>query len=1294
MIKAKRSFLRTQRILATWALLILLFSTNAKAQSGCGSSALVCNNLVRVSLDSTCTALITPDVILKDLNIDTSLYRVEVRDTSGNVIPNLLTYEYQGQRLEVRVYCKSNNLYCWGSIIVEDKIKPTLRVEPIDTTVNCIAMPFELDPIALITHISFDDNCQKPDTFSITDFNETIFPCRDTVKIIRRIFTVFDHAGNRCDTTQTIYLLRAELNEIIYPKDTIIDCLDEADLSPAKLGEPEIGVCDHFEVGMNDIEIPVCGVARKILRQWHITDICTNNDTTVTQVIKIVDENAPKFSFMNFDIPQDKVVTDKIECKADVIGINNPQITDCNIDQTIVTVFYQLADANGNLVGELFAATKNELLSDPFDPTTATIIWDLNDIPVGQDFRVIFVADDQCGNISRDTSDVFMLPDTNPPNAVCEGNTTVVLNTDGVTEVFAETFDDNSFDNCGIVEKQVRRFNSSCPGYSSDLQFGDRIHFCCEDINNNPIKVIFRVIDGSGGFSDCIVNVWVQDKRPISITCQDDIRLNCGTTRDEVIAEALNNPPDVVWVCGQKTLDVDVPDYVESECGEASFVITWRAMDLNGQMDSCTQIVTITNLEDAVVNRPSLDINLTTCGNGTHPDDIPNSRPTFSNVDCEKLNAGWEDIVGSVSGSVCTKIIRKWTIIDWCKFDGGNIGTAIVDSFTQIISITDTTNPEITGCDDIAVQDADQSCSELVSFSINATDDCTPDADLTYTYQIDYDMDGSVEVVGNGSAASHNFAAGIHEVIYSVEDLCGNVAECRFKVTVNTDKPPIPLCVSLTEVIIEDNGQGILEAESLNVKSTTGCTLSEANLTFSFNEEGTQPTMTYDCSDIPNGIFNETSIELWVVDDATGAAAACNVIVSISDRQHNACPDNIASSAISGNISDEDLTPVANVPVGLKNLKNGQVASVMTDEFGNYSFEDVTPSINYEVAPFLNGYPMAGVSTLDLVLIQQHILNIRPLTTPYKLLAADVNNSNTISAVDLAILRQLILGLRSDIPNDSWKFIDRSFVFDMNNDPWTYLDHIMVENAGPSEENNDFIGLKIGDVNGNAFVALAQGTAGPRSTKVIDVASEKIGNAVRYHFSGSQIHEISGFQMAINIPEGMRFSQLGSDLITLEEHHYGIVDGELRISWSDEEVAYQDNDVLFYVEFTSGKGGVGELKLAETFVRAEIYDGNIESSGIILHQLDDGNDAITLLQNIPNPFTDETSISFGIPEGGVVHFRITDVSGNTVYKKSKYYQKGSNTIKINSDDLGSSGVFYYTITTATDKKTMRLILLH
>jgi hypothetical protein len=93
------------------------------------------------------------------------------------------------------------------------------------------------------------------------------------------------------------------------------------------------------------------------------------------------------------------------------------------------------------------------------------------------------------------------------------------------------------------------------------------------------------------------------------------------------------------------------------------------------------------------------------------------------------------------------------------------------------------------------------------------------------------------------------------------------------------------------------------------------------------------------------------------------------------------------------------------------------------------------------------------------------------LKSPYKIIAADVNNDKDVSVVDLVELRKLILGVYDKLPdNTSWKFIPKSFVFSEPKTPWVYPTEEIVDHMQEGLVK-DFIGVKIGDVNATCCTA-------------------------------------------------------------------------------------------------------------------------------------------------------------------------------------------------------------------------------
>ncbi|MEM6965786.1 MAG: dockerin type I domain-containing protein, partial [Bacteroidota bacterium] len=152
-------------------------------------------------------------------------------------------------------------------------------------------------------------------------------------------------------------------------------------------------------------------------------------------------------------------------------------------------------------------------------------------------------------------------------------------------------------------------------------------------------------------------------------------------------------------------------------------------------------------------------------------------------------------------------------------------------------------------------------------------------------------------------------------------------------------------------------------------------------------------------------------------------------------------------------------------------LEGAQFDSTQLTSSGIFEFENVLLENDLTLTPFRNGDDVNGVNTIDMVLIRKHILGITYFDSPYKLLAADVNQSGTVTTFDLVIIRKVILHMIPNFPIDSWLFIDADYDFQNPENPY-WEDYPKVKNFSPTageEYNFDFIGIKIGDVNGNAI---------------------------------------------------------------------------------------------------------------------------------------------------------------------------------------------------------------------------------
>ena len=178
------------------------------------------------------------------------------------------------------------------------------------------------------------------------------------------------------------------------------------------------------------------------------------------------------------------------------------------------------------------------------------------------------------------------------------------------------------------------------------------------------------------------------------------------------------------------------------------------------------------------------------------------------------------------------------------------------------------------------------------------------------------------------------------------------------------------------------------------------------------------------------------------------------------------------TTTISGIVSTVTDLPMAGVTIELNS--GGSTLTTMTDEEGNYSFEAVAINNPISINVKKEDDHLNGVSSLDFVLGARHILGLGRFELPTDYIAMDLNKSGSVTAFDLVEMRQMILGLITEFRNnDAWRFIEKDRLADIvitENEDFEYMDNsnefLSINSVEPLIIN--IIGIKIGDVNGNA----------------------------------------------------------------------------------------------------------------------------------------------------------------------------------------------------------------------------------
>ncbi len=226
--------------------------------------------------------------------------------------------------------------------------------------------------------------------------------------------------------------------------------------------------------------------------------------------------------------------------------------------------------------------------------------------------------------------------------------------------------------------------------------------------------------------------------------------------------------------------------------------------------------------------------------------------------------------------------------------------------------------------------------------------------------------------------------------------------------------------------------------------------------------------LTWGCADIGTQF-----VEIWARDLA-GNAGSCETYVAIDDRL-GVCPgaDTMRDyrfcflSFCGGGLEEIELTLKGN-PGQPSPLFSTIKPKLIADTCATYDLSSAFLfSPNYLITPVKNDNHLSGVTTVDLALISKHILGQQLITNPYALIAADADQSGSVTVRDILILRRLIIGIDNELPGGSWRFIREDFTFPNKANPFAtpFPEGISIGDLKTNRQNGRFIGIKVGDVN-------------------------------------------------------------------------------------------------------------------------------------------------------------------------------------------------------------------------------------
>jgi hypothetical protein len=557
-----------------------------------------------------------------------------------------------------------------------------------------------------------------------------------------------------------------------------------------------------------------------------------------------------------------------------------------------------------------------------------------------------------------------------------------------------------------------------------------------------------------------------------------------------------------------------------------------------------------------------------------------------------------------------------------------------------------------------------------------------------------------------------------HKVLWKITDGCGNVDQCESTVMVVDKKAPTPYCVSISTALMQGTpGMVELWAKDFDKGAFDNCS-PQSKLYFTF--DGVAPIYARVSEEHfykagANGSVNATATEYaqgraykWLPSMRSAgkvwtAAGTFNVNVDVWDEAWNTDYCTVVltirgpqGSRISGHIATEDNQGVFNTQVIATASLPDYPKVDMTNASGDYAMDIV---VDTDLKALKDGDDINGVSTIDLVMIQRHILGLQALNSPYKLIAADANNDGKVTASDLTEIRKLILGVTNEFSNNnSWRFPVKDQTMDAQS-PFPYTENMMASVSDPNP-SYDFVAVKIGDVNGSVVTNINNPSVEGRSNSnvVMTVADAVVaaGEVVEIPVTAANFNDVAGFQYTMNL-DGASFVGINSGTIEMTVNNVGVLaNGVVTMSYaSNEAVNANEGEVLFTLVVRADKATtVSEvLSMSSDVTKAESYNSDLKVGNVSLSVRTAPVASIELFQNEPNPWKGQTTVSFNMPVAASATLSVYDVTGKVITVRNIDAAKGLNSEVFTKEQLGVSGVLYYTLVSGEFTATKKMIIV-
>ena len=507
---------------------------------------------------------------------------------------------------------------------------------------------------------------------------------------------------------------------------------------------------------------------------------------------------------------------------------------------------------------------------------------------------VVLTVTDNNGNNSTCTGQVMVM-DTVPPVAVCT-DITVELDSSGSATIVAGDVDGGSSDACGIDSLSISPTTFTCSATGSNI-------------------VTLTVTDNNGNTATCTATVSINDTVPPDALCRNLTVFLDGTGNTSITPGDVDNGSSDA--CGIDSLSIDVSTFSCADLGNN--LVTLTVTDNNGNMTSCTSLVTVRDTTPPTAVCQDITLQLDAAGNASY---------VAADIDGGSTdNCAVDSLTATPTSFTCANVgMNTVTLI--VEDGSGNSSTC-----TATVTVEDTV-PPVAVCQDITIQLDAAGNASITPGDVNAgsSDNCSVDS-LT---------------LNQSSFTCAN--VGMNTVTLTVLDANGNSNSCTATVMVMDTVAPVAVCQDVT-VQLDGSGNGSITPMDIDNGSSDACGVDSLALDIT----------AFNCSNVGANVVTlavfdvngntSTCMATITIEDTVPPIAVCQDITIQLDGGGNA---SITAGDVDGGSSDNcgiDSLSIDIASFTCADLGANSVTLTVTDLYGQSSSCVATVSVEDDIDP-------------------------------------------------------------------------------------------------------------------------------------------------------------------------------------------------------------------------------------------------------------------------------------------------------------------------------------------------------